>query len=140
MFGGQFRVVRDSKDNEHQAVSCLEDLEQQAIGASCKVWESSGQQQLFASFRGQDHREMLCRVQKEQIQTPFHRVGRNLANVTRLDAAQEILGQLGVLRKDIDGGQEHEGLLGRPSLAGSRRDEVEVAKDMERLHAKVGCT
>ncbi len=124
MLGGQFRVVRDGEDNEHQAVRCLEDFKQPTVGSSCEVRESSCQKQLFAGLGGQDQREMLRRVQKEQIQTPFDWMVRNLANVTGLDTAQEVLSKIGILREDIDGRQEHEILLRGSGLAGSRRDEV----------------
>ena len=124
MLGGQFRVVGDGEDNEHQAVRCFEDLKQQAVGASCEVRESSCQKQLFAGLGGQDQREMLCRVQKEQVQAPFDWMVRNLTNVTGLDAAEEVLRKIGILREDIDGRQEHEILLRRSGLASSRRDEV----------------
>lgn len=41
VLGSQFCVVGNSKDDECQAVSCLEDFKEQAVGTGCKVWESS---------------------------------------------------------------------------------------------------
>ena len=83
---------------------------------------------------------MLGSVQEEEIETPLDWVIGDLASITGFDAAQEVLRQTRVVREDINRAQKHESLLGRGILARPRRDKIEIAEDMQRLHGQIGCT
>lgn len=78
MLRSEIGIMRNSEDDQYQTVGSFEDLQEQAVGAGREVWEGSRKKQLLVGVGRQNQGEMLRCVQEEKVQTPLHRMGRDL--------------------------------------------------------------